>query len=48
MADEDFGATTSASRGQSFEAEAPENRAVWFERFRESMLDFASCLREGL
>jgi ribonucleoside-diphosphate reductase alpha chain len=39
-ADEDFAATATRVALAIAEAEAPEDRSVWFERFRESMLDF--------
>ncbi|HET9397766.1 MAG TPA: adenosylcobalamin-dependent ribonucleoside-diphosphate reductase, partial [Sphingomicrobium sp.] len=40
VADDDFGATASRVARAVAEAEAPEDRAIWFERFREAMLDF--------
>ena len=39
-ADEDFTATATRVAMAVAEAEAPEDRAKWFEQFRESMLDF--------
>jgi ribonucleoside-diphosphate reductase alpha chain len=40
VADEDFAATATRVALAVAEAEAPDDRATWFERFRESMLDF--------
>jgi ribonucleoside-diphosphate reductase alpha chain len=39
-ADEDFAATATRVAMAVAESEAPEDRAKWFEQFRESMLDF--------
>ena len=38
--DEDFAATATRVAMAAAEAEAPEQRAEWFERFREAMVDF--------
>ena len=40
VADEDYAATVTRVASAIAEAEAPEARSAWFERFRESMLDF--------
>ena len=40
VADEDFAATATRVAMAIAEAEAPDDRSAWFERFRESMLDF--------
>jgi ribonucleoside-diphosphate reductase alpha chain len=40
VADEDFAATATRVAMAVAEAEAPNERVAWFERFRESMLDF--------
>jgi ribonucleoside-diphosphate reductase alpha chain len=39
-ADEDFSATATRVAMAVAEAEAEDKRIAWFERFRESMLDF--------
>ena len=39
-ADDDFPATVTRVANAVAEAESPENRAVWSDRFREAMLDF--------
>ena len=39
-ADDDFAATATRVALVLVEAEAPDDRTKWFERFRESMLDF--------
>jgi ribonucleoside-diphosphate reductase alpha chain len=40
VADEDFAATATRVAMAVAEAEAPDDRAAWFEQFREAMLDF--------
>jgi ribonucleoside-diphosphate reductase alpha chain len=40
VADEDFAATATRVAMAVADAEAPDDRAAWFEQFREAMLDF--------